>query len=627
MASKTEDSETLFVSEDKLALKLKLEPDVEQQEQLNRIFWTWASICNQISLGGKKKDDLRPKSEDGGEWFNSTQLNCAETDVKDLKKALERSAQRLTFEISRLGKRKSDFEEAIRDPGNRKPNPEKASLFVPKAWSDAGLLKAKYHTEKYYKSRVRELARLMDKKNGTLEKINRGNIKFKPTRLTLMYSNIRVSFGGEKIRLSVLDEKPPAEIRLVKKPEQPSVGPNGGKSTEKSAEYLRGAVLNYLAYSINQLFFGLNRSEKMLALAKREEKREKFAKKMSRKEERFPKKVNDLEKLLGRGLSESETRILDGVKQKFMQTVKVEMTPEYRKFLLDLASELYEAQSFLDLKKYPVLLRKPQTASKHKNIKNLKSGEWEYYIQFGYNPILDDRTPITPTTIMGIDRGLRHALAVSIFDPSGNSFVLNKLEPNPVFGWKWRERRLRRSIQHLERKIRAQENVHIQESQMKKRLHTLDGSVNNFWHNLSARLVDLALEHRSAIVLESLSSMRQHARGKGARMKQLNYALSNFDYGRIAALIVYKAKRKGVPVFEVLPENTSKTCAKCLLEGNTNASYERGITDNGKKNMKIGRCSIHGDIDADLNAARTIALCYHKKLNNPLPFGERKRFK
>ena len=128
----------------------------------------------------------------------------------------------------------------------------------------------------------------------------------------------------------------------------------------------------------------------------------------------------------------------------------------------------------------------------------------------------------------------------------------------------------------------------------------------------------LAEQHRSAIVLEDLQSMKQHGRKRSARLKGLNYALSNFDYAKVAQLILYKARRRGIPVFDVTPAGTSQNCARCLLEGKEQ-HYRRGVGGNSK----IGRCDTCGQIDADLNAARTIAVSFQKGINHPLPFGTR----
>lgn len=396
---------------------------------------------------------------------------------------------------------------------------------------------------------------------------------------------------------------------------------------------------------------------------------------------------------------------------------------EYITVINNITTSLLNYNGFLDLNKYPILLRKP--IKKMKKLKNLKPNEWKYYIQFGYEklniPVLEVKN------ILGIDRGLTHILAYSVFDTDNNKFIINKLEPNPIVNWKWKLRKLKRSIQHLERRLRSQKKIKIPENQMKKRLRGVEDKIENFYHNLSRKIVDVAKKTNASIVFERLEGqgLKQHTRRKSGRLKALNYALSLFDYGKVAKLIKYKAEKEGIPVYQIDPAYTSQNCAKCILElgkfaepvtlfyldelkeggkldnkllegtglkeaqidkvtkkeikltGKDNDDREiklvlfikygkiilsRGyykakekgenkfeieeelaefqtkkengrtavldyIYTRGKEkingdvkytgNKKVGYCSKHGQIDADLNASRTIALCKHFEINNP----------
>jgi IS605 OrfB family transposase len=156
---------------------------------------------------------------------------------------------------------------------------------------------------------------------------------------------------------------------------------------------------------------------------------------------------------------------------------------------------------------------------------------------------------------------------------------------------------------------------------MKKKLRSIENKIDNLLHNISSEIVSLAKERKSVIVMENLQGLRQHGRKKNRGMKRLNYFLSLFDYGKIAQLINYKAKMAGVPMYDINPFGTSQNCAKCLLN-EVKGKYLRD-----QKNSKIGRCNECGQVDADLNAARTIAVCYHQERNDPQPFGERMVFK
>ena len=304
--------------------------------------------------------------------------------------------------------------------------------------------------------------------------------------------------------------------------------------------------------------------------------------------------------------------------------------------------------------------------------------------------------------------------------------MVNKLQPNPIRGWKWKLRKVKKSIQHLERRLRAKDGTKIPENQMKKRLRGIEPRVESYYHNVSREIVNLAKEYNASIVVENLEGggLKQHGRKKNARSRSLNYALSLFDYGKIASLIKYKADLEGVPMYEVLAAYTSQNCAKCILEKKsfvepyiigyvdeinskdslltsllegTDLFSAKVLKNNAKKiellsynkdqkevnvtlkisfnrislineqskeeiaefstkevngriaildyvykrgkekvkgkviytgNKKAGYCSKHGQIDADLNAARVISLCKQFNINKPILFGEnRKTFK
>lgn len=615
-----------------LALKLKLDVEPDQLPLLNEMFCKWASICNRISIKKEGQEALNPPDDADGVWFNRTQLNQAKTDVSDLQKALQKQQKRLEYEQDRLIDRRDTIKKAIDDKNARDISPENNKLFRPKEWIDAGLLKTNYHYERGWLGKIKVLQRQIDRKLKTIKRISAGKIKFKPKRISLHQNSFKVRFGSEpKIELSPL-ENGRTELKITTTPVQPLRG-----SSLRSAQYLQAGVLNLLAYATDSLLFGLSRSEEMLMKSKTSEKIDKRNKKLETKKENFDKKVKQLEKWLDRALTQEEKQTIQTAKDSFFKTMNHAVTEEYRQLLEKLSKELEQRQEYLSIKKYPILIRKPKPAYKHKKIANLKQNQWDYFIQFGYEPLLEKPNAGNPKTVLGIDRGLTHLLAVSILDPENKKFIFNRLYPNPIEGWKWRQRKLKRSIQNLERRIRAQKDVHIFENQMKKSLRSTENRIETHLHELSRKIVESAKEHNSTIVMEELASMKQHGRKKNKRTGALDYALSLFDYGKIAQLIAYKSKQAGVPVYTVLPAGTSQNCAKCLLEGRDSHDYARGkiekITKNGKgierNNLKRGACKTcsannpKSEIDADLNAARVIALCYHKNINQPLPVGER----
>ncbi|MBS3090130.1 IS200/IS605 family accessory protein TnpB-related protein [Candidatus Pacearchaeota archaeon] len=298
-------------------------------------------------------------------------------------------------------------------------------------------------------------------------------------------------------------------------------------------------------------------------------KKELLAKKYSKFDDKIKKIKEDY------GLEFDENTIKKEGEKAFLNPdkfSKYQFSSSYLKLIGEIARSLITYKGFLDLNKYPIIFRKP--INKVKKIHNLEPDEWKYYIQFGYEQINNPK--LETENILGIDRGLTHILAYSVFEPRSSKFILNKLEPNPIEGWKWKLRKLRRSIQNLERRWRAQDNVKLPENQMKKNLRSIEDKVENLYHNLSRKIVDLAKEKNACIVFEKLEGqgMKQHGRKKSDRLRGLNYKLSLFDYGKIAKLIKYKAEIEGIPIYRIDSAYTSQNCAKCVLESRRFAQPE-----------------------------------------------------
>ena len=606
-----------------LALKLKLDPSPEQMKLLNEAFWKWASICTRMAKYGNSKDAkerLDPKPSSKGIWFSKTQIWQANTDIADAKEALERAATQKERALERSRRRAADIKDALENESARDKNPKRKCSFRIKAWVDAGYLKTKYHAEGHYRRELEKLGKEIERKGKTIETLKAGEIHMKPTRITLHKNSFRVNFKGKTAIISPFEKNDAArknlEIALVTEPIQPISG-----SSMRSAEYLKNGIIGFISYAINQRFFGFSDSEKMSLKAKAPEKVAKKEAKLAKKKEKLGEKLKELGKFLGRTLTDAEVSAIRKETERFFADISgYSPDKEYAALIGKFANEIISTDRIFNPNKYPILIRKQINGSKMKKFENLGPDEWEYYLQLSYEPFA--KQSIKTQRFMGIDRGLKHLLAVSIFDPATNSFVYNKLFPNPVLEWKWNLRRLKKSIRND--KMKAMNNgEHVHENQERNRLRSLEGRIDDLYHNVSREIVDVAVSNQAEIVLESLEGkgMKQHGRSKGRGMKSLNYALSNFDYGKIAQLIRYKAELQGVPMYDVVAAGTSQNCAKCIVEGKDPKRYVR----NGKE----GHCPEHypKGIDADLNAARTIALSRFKGINDPKPFGERVKYR
>ena len=96
------------------------------------------------------------------------------------------------------------------------------------------------------------------------------------------------------------------------------------------------------------------------------------------------------------------------------------------------------------------------------------------------------------------------------------------------------------------------------------------------------------------------------------------------DKGKIREKIVYEEEFSEFPTrIERMNDGNEKTAV-------LDYTYTRGKERIGGRvkytgNKKVGYCYKHGQIDADLNAARVIALCKCFNINEPRIFGEKRK--
>ena len=124
--------------------------------------------------------------------------------------------------------------------------------------------------------------------------------------------------------------------------------------------------------------------------------------------------------------------------------------------------------------------------------------------------------------------------------------------------------------------------------------------VNDLNHKIAKEIVSRAKRARKAIVIERLKGLKKN-RKRGKKVRKI---LHRWSYHDLIQKIKYKAKLEGVPVIEVSPRNTSKTCSEC------------GYIYKRFKNQRLFHCPKCGSvIDRDLNASRNIARKGMKEFN------------
>ena len=112
-------------------------------------------------------------------------------------------------------------------------------------------------------------------------------------------------------------------------------------------------------------------------------------------------------------------------------------------------------------------------------------------------------------------------------------------------------------------------------------------------HKIAKEIVRVAKERQAGIVLEKLDGLKQTEKRKGKAIRKI---LHRWAYRDLIDKIKYKAKLQGVPVIEVSPRNTSKTCSNC------------GYVYKDFKADRVFKCPNCGfEIDRDLNASINLA--------------------
>jgi len=106
-------------------------------------------------------------------------------------------------------------------------------------------------------------------------------------------------------------------------------------------------------------------------------------------------------------------------------------------------------------------------------------------------------------------------------------------------------------------------------------------------HKVSKQIVDYAVKHRRAIVLEKLEKVRR------GRMRHY-VEKSQWSFYQLFQFILYKAALHGVMVMEADPAYTSQECSRC-----------HQISKPNGKSFRCGSCGHHDHRDA--NAAFTLA--------------------
>jgi putative transposase len=119
--------------------------------------------------------------------------------------------------------------------------------------------------------------------------------------------------------------------------------------------------------------------------------------------------------------------------------------------------------------------------------------------------------------------------------------------------------------------------------------------VSQILHHTSKEIIEKAKISQSVIVMEKLTGIRKlYHRGNG-QGRGYRFRLNSWSFAELQRQIEYKAKWEGLPVIYVSARDTSKKCSVCGCRLATIPEESRLL-----------KCSIHGMVDRDVNAARNI---------------------
>jgi IS605 OrfB family transposase len=220
----------------------------------------------------------------------------------------------------------------------------------------------------------------------------------------------------------------------------------------------------------------------------------------------------------------------------------------------------------------------PQTAKLL--VKRNDAGEEELYVHiaFEFTP-----EPLSTETYLGIDRGSARIGAGTVVSASGDTIANGLNLEGESFNAEQRR--------HAER-IRAQQKRGAYKPRaFRLRRRWADEVIGEY----ANRIIAVAVEHKSQIVLESINARAMAA------------FLSRSQFAKLHASLIYKAERAGLPKpIEVPAAYTSQTCAVC---GHRDRASRQKKDDQGRAIQDVFLCTGWGHHDnADDNASAVIAL-------------------
>ena len=186
--------------------------------------------------------------------------------------------------------------------------------------------------------------------------------------------------------------------------------------------------------------------------------------------------------------------------------------------------------------------------------------------------------PLKPRTVMSIDLNFDN-VTLAVFTLNGRPVKLKRLKTphRKVLTHRiWAERiqgRYPRSWRFIKGIRRAVERHG-------KRIGNISW---DYAHKLGDLVAELALKHRSAVVLEDLEKIGKN----GKKNKRFNKRLGLWFYRRIQFCVEYEAMERNLEVIKVDPRGTSSKCPRCGGK----------LVEDGHRVSSCEKCGFIGDRD------------------------------
>jgi len=201
-----------------------------------------------------------------------------------------------------------------------------------------------------------------------------------------------------------------------------------------------------------------------------------------------------------------------------------------------------------------------------------KDGKWFLLVTVD----VPESTPIPTTDFLGVDLGIANIAT----DSDGTEHSGKPIDDVRRKHNLQRKRLQKRGTKGAKKKLKR---VAAKESRFRRHEN----------HVISKTIVQAAKRTERGIALEDLKGVRERVTARGCEARN---RLSGWSFGQLYSFLAYKSAIAGVPVVQVDPRNTSRTCAEC-------GHCEK----RNRKSQAEFLCKACGhSAHADVNAARNI---------------------